>query len=309
MNVGRIVNKSAVGAAIFGLCMLSSVSTAQDANRQSNRNERQRNTQEKAESNDRANNRTAQLPKALRDLDLKDDQKQQLRQTMQQHNKKLQQTWQKFNQQHMEAVELEAAWAAAVRDTLNEEDQRKFDEKRDADQKENPSNASHREQAATESSSAIDSSKSEVEERDLRQARKSKQEQISKARRAQNSADERIVQTSGEKQADRHQNESNEHQNDEESVLIVTVLSPVRYIEHANQSAEQEHQCSEVCQKYSDQLTNVWKQVHELHAELVQIEADRIASMEKILTEEQLMQLKKNRTEPESEDRHQASTD
>lgn len=78
----------------------------------------------------RQGNRQAEMPTFLQQLDLTSEQEQGIRQALQQHDQKLRQTWRQFNTTHARAIQLEAAWVAAVRDTLSEEDQRKFDQQR-----------------------------------------------------------------------------------------------------------------------------------------------------------------------------------
>jgi hypothetical protein len=58
---------------------------------------------------------------------------------------------------------------------------------------------------------------------------------------------------------------------------------------------DQETAADKVHQKYRDQLRMMNHDIHGLHARLVSLEADKMAEMEKVLTKEQLAQLKMSR--------------
>ncbi|MCA9112567.1 MAG: hypothetical protein KDA52_21620, partial [Planctomycetaceae bacterium] len=116
-------------ATIALACLLTaSVAFAQQGNRESNPDNRQQSDQSQQQ---------VELPQFLRDLDLSNDQEQQIHEALTQHNQKLQETWKEFHNQHARAIEMEAAWASAVRDTLSDEDQQRFDQQRMQDQEMN----------------------------------------------------------------------------------------------------------------------------------------------------------------------------
>ncbi len=119
------------------------------------------------------------------------------------------------------------------------------------------------------------------------------------------STDEVETRTSGYRgTADNRQANSkmkNNQENAEGQLWVVTVTSPVVYLDGTQQSSTQKHQCSEACKEYSKEIRNTWKEVHKLHGELVQLEAQQYAAIEDILNEDQLEQLKSDRQQPERE--------
>lgn len=238
-----------------------------------------------------------QLPKALRNLDLTSEQKTKIRKAMLEHQKQFRETWKKFHAAHARAINLEATWYAAVRDTLSEDDQKSFDKQRMNDRKKmsvEKGLTSSEKQKKAETRRKQGTAK-RTEKAANRQDTKAKQKQTSQKVTAR-----KPVQSGKQRQ----KGKSDENV---EGFVIITMTSPVVYLDDVRQSASQKHQCSEVCRKYERELSTAWKQIHRLHKELVKIEAQKLEAIENQLTEEQLTQLRKNREKP-SKSQETAST-
>lgn len=241
--------------------------------------------------------KTQQLPKALRDLDLTSEQKTKIRKAMLNHQKKFRETWKQFHATHARAINLEAAWYAAIRDTLSEDDRKSFDKKRMNDRKK-----MRDEQGFT---SSEEKTKAERRRKDgtAQRNEKAADRQDTKAKQKQTS--QKVTARKPVQPGQQRQKEKTDE--NVKGFVIITMTSPVVYLDDVRQSASQKHQCSEVCRKYERKLSTVWKQIHRLHSELVKIEADKLHAIENQLTEEQLTQLRKNRENP-GESQETAST-
>lgn len=281
------------------VCLLAaSVSFAQQGER----------NRQRSGTNDPQGDRSTQqveLPQFLDKLDLTSEQQQSIRQALRQNNRKLRETWREFDEKHARAIELEAAWAAAVRDTLSEQDQRKFDQQRMQDRE----MSRHSQDHATQRSDAASSQRDQTRQR--RQSNPPPADNTRRQNRQQrqrDNAQRQQSQTDAESGAD---NPSQQHADagDEYGFVVFTITSPEFYTQGTNQSDEQKQQCSEACRQYMQELTSVWHDVRRLHGELVQIEADRIQAIEKELTEDQLAELKDQRQAPPAETAsHDSST-
>lgn len=222
-----------------------------------------------------------EIPQALQDLDLSSDQQQAIQQAMQQHNQKLKQVWKSFNQQHARAIELESAWLAAVRDTVPENEQRQFDQQRMQDQELNHNS----------SETPQDRARQKKNRRDAQQSER-------RSRPTNNRQDEQASNSQASEPTDGQGQSAQSGEMKSPGFVVITIASPERYAQGTKQSDEQKQQCSQACGEYKQELKNVWKQLHQLHAELVHIEADRVQSIEQHLTEEQLTELRENREQP-----------
>lgn len=235
-----------------------------------------------------------EIPQSLDQLDLSSEQESQIKEALQQQNQKLNETWKQFHKQHAQVINLEAAWTSSVRDSLSEEDQRKFDQQRMQDRETARYSA---EDASQQRGSAAD------RRRDARQRRRTDAAESAENRetdRRRQQRDERQQSRSDSQQAgDRSQQDRREQ--DEYSFVVITSFSPERFIQGTNQTSAQKQQCSEACRAYKEELRSAWQKLHQLHHELVQIEADRIQAVEQQLTEEQLTKLQEQRQKPQQE--------
>lgn len=257
----------------FGLTTLlciglfsASVALAQQGDQDSQRSDR----------GDQQQSNQIELPQFLQELDLSSDQESQIKQSLEQHNQKLRETWREFHTKHARVVELEAAWASAVRDSLSKDDQRKFDQKRMQDR-----------EMTQHSRSDSTSSRADEDRQADRQTDRERQRQDSEQTQAERAAAESSPKKS-----------QNAQDRGEFGILLITTVSPEYYAQGTKQSAQQRQQCSQACQEYKQELSSVLQDLHRLHFELVGIEADRIQAIEEQLTEEQLTQLKENRQQP-----------
>jgi hypothetical protein len=228
----------------------------------------------------------AQLPQAIQDLDLTDQQQQQIRQAAREHNQQLRQKWQEFHAKHMQAVDLEAAWVAAVRDTLSEEDKQKFDQARmqDEEMRRQPGAAGRSDRQNQQANRGDQAERPENQEGRADRDNARQNQDVASAEERQNRG-----------QAGQEQERAT---HGPDLVILSFTATPEKYLTGTKQSAEQQKECSEVCDKYKQKLTNLWTEMHQLHHELVKIEADRIQAIEKTLTEEQLTKLRGGRQEP-----------
>lgn len=293
-----------------GLCC-TALFGQQNQNR-SNENQSDRQGRQQAQS---------ELPKSLQGLDLTDSQKKSIKQAINQHDKKFTKTWRDFNAAHARTIELEAAWLAAVRDTLSTEDQENFDQQRqasrDSKSKAADANRSNRDRLENrrrnrngDASDRRDRSNDSSGQQD-RKNRRSNTEQNGSDRDRSSAGDEGNA-NSSQDSADNAISQSGDSPGqsaDSEGFLIVTVSSPVVFTRGARQSMAQKQQCSEACRQYERALSLAWHEVKQLHEELVQIEADRMSTIEQQLNEDQLKKLRERRQQPsDSESRRIART-
>lgn len=288
----------AVACCGSALLLTANTGWAQNAREQDRQNVDQ---PRKAQSVDRAeaqteDRRQGQLPKALEKLDLSEEQEQQIRQSMRQHNQKLRQTWQEFNAKHMQAVDMEAAWVAAVRDTLSDQDKQKFDQSRMQDQEMRSRHSG--DQAARDTQPG---ERAQRQQRTRDQLKEDAPQTGAANRDAERNRDIAADQKRSNRDQAGQQKQDQEKQGQRQPDFIVLsfTVTPEKYLTGTQQSPEQQKQCSEVCAKYQDKLSSLWSELHQLHHELVKIEAQRLESIEKTLDEEQLTQLRDGRSSPQ----------
>ncbi|WP_197454824.1 hypothetical protein Pla52nx_002080 [Stieleria varia] len=282
--------------ALSGIALTLSFTTAPDVSAQdTSRNQTQKNSRQQDRSDgssvqphghdDAKSKHQAQIPEMLQDLDLKDQQKEQIRTKMSEFNNRSRQALQKYNRKHLEAVELEAAWVAAVRNTLSEEDQQTFDRNRQTMSKKN----AMKEGRAKRSSDTKSASNRDSQDSKKQYAKKDKSQE-------QRSADSDALSQSRDSNSNRQSSDSQQSDSgNQEGFWVVTVTSPVIYMEGTNSTQEQKSECDKMCQQFSQRIEKAWSETHELHHKLVMIEAERLMAIEKILTDDQLKQLEQNR--------------
>lgn len=262
---------------VAALGMLAS--SASFAQNQANQDQTQGRDRAANQNQDRDADQSGQLPQALQKLDLTSEQKQKIRQTNQEISKKIQEAWREFHQAHMQAVSLEATWHAAVRDTLSEEDQKKFDEQR------------KQEQVRESRESRAQAGQRESNRAENRRNRRNREAQDS----AQPGQDRRTADRDAEESRRRSGFRPGDQSEDQEGLIVIMLTSPIAYTSGTQQTPEQKQKCSEACQEYAKELTTAWKKVHESHHELVKLEAQRLSEIESHLNEDQLQELKKSR--------------
>ena len=288
---------------------------AQDRDSQSDNQRSADQSQRQGEGSANQRGQNVQLPQSLKQLDLSQEQESEIKSTISEHNQKLMQTWEDFHRQHARAIELEAAWAVAVRDTLSPEDQSAFDRRRMEDRQ----NQAHRSDRQSDRSSQPQERRyDERQSSENQQGQQGQQDRDQSARRrsdsdrSQNASDaqasnqrdsnqrdsnQRTATRSGQRQA----GQSGDSGQPSQGLLIITFTSPEPYIGDAQQSSEQKQKCEEACQKFRQELTSVWQELHDLHLQLVQIESEKMKAVEEALTDEQMAQLRESRSQPSSE--------
>lgn len=270
----------------FVACSMLHSATGPSALAQNNsdrdRNSNQEKSQRQRDDRQQGDRQQVRIPQMLQELDLESDQEQEIRQTIQKHNRKLQQTWQNFHRAHMKAVNLEAAWTAAVRDTLSDSDKQKFDQERKR----------HHQKMQRESEDQADNRQASGKQDQQRSDRRdSRAQQVSSSRER----DQQTERQQTERPQKKRQQANQEQAEETQAFYVVTITSPLIYTADSRQSSQQKQQCSEACQKYTQQVRNAWQKATKLHNQLVQIEADKIQAIEEILTEDQLTELRDQR--------------
>lgn len=290
------------GCACLGLfCTSSTFAQQDDAQTPRLGDEQQQGTQRQGQRQRQGQTRQqqqAELPQFLQELDLSSEQETQIRQALQQHNQKLRQTWRQFHTTHAEAVNLEAAWAAAVRDSLSEDDQRRFDQQRMQEQE--TSQGSRR-----DATQRRDRASQRQDEADNRGNRRQNARDDSSEQRAENREQRQAANQPRGQETDRADDSP---QREAVGLIIVTTSSPERFLEGTNQTDQQKQQCDKACRDYKQKLSSVWSDLHQLHHELVKIEADRIEAIEEQLNEDQLAKLKESRQQPQDSQASEASS-
>ncbi|MBW3542345.1 MAG: hypothetical protein KY476_18925 [Planctomycetes bacterium] len=303
-------------AALTGLCCLLVVSTApaqnddetpnrtravqKEADRDRDRTERRR---ERADGETRTD-RSGQDEQLFEQLQLSEQQRQQIRQSIQEHNREIAQVWRRFHQVHMAAVNLEATWFAALEDTMSDEQKERFREARESETRERTGTDRDRNRGGADR----DADRSErSRDRDKRQrnrgdaddapaARDSRRDAATNRNERRQGADAATSGRKGERGASQQDGEQ------VRGVLIIgiTAVSPDRYTERADLSPQQKAQSEKLGAQYKRHLQTLWRQLHGLHLQMVKLEADKLQAIEKHLTEEQLAQLHKTRGQPDS---------
>lgn len=286
MNVYRILKHTSGSLIFLALVCLASPTIANSAEQETSTNQ-----EKKSDSAQEAPD--FQLPDALTSLDLSDEQEETLKKKLKQYDQQMQETWNKFHVKHMRAVQLEAAWAAAVRDTLSEEDQLKFDQKR----------KEHHMQMMKKMKNKMGESKAEptTAQSDNQKDQRPDEEAKERPNRRERRRDRQIQQTSAEEPAEKTEDQSQAEDAEPAQLFVITITSPLRYLVGMRQNEKQNMQCTKVCRQYAKEIHTLWQEVDQLHDKLVQIEANRITAIEEVLTAEQLQQLQQDRSEPSRE--------
>jgi hypothetical protein len=240
-----------------------------------------------------------EIPAALKKLDLKDDQKQEIKQILRKKREKLEQTWNDFHAAHMRAVELEATWVAAVRDALDEEKQQQFTQRHEE----------RRQRAAEETQRARPEDLDDTENGESSRARDDNSERSSAPNDGQRRSND--SQANRGSQSGRGPRSDNSTANSESSspdivIFGVSLVSPEGSLDQQSTSQSQRQQCSEKCRKYQQALRQSWRDADRAHARMVDIEAEALASIENVLTDDQLEKLRESREEPQTSGEGQA---
>lgn len=216
-----------------------------------------------------------ELPQALKDLNLTDEQKQRIQQVVRQSNRQIAQTWQQFHQLHMQAVNLEAAMLATIEQSLSESQREEFRKSRSQQLESQPFAQRESQQGQQRQQAQQEQSQQQREQI----AQRERQEDRQRPQRRESAFRPGSLQS---------QEDAPEH-----GILIlgISVKSPREQFRQMGLSEEQQKKCGEACEKYTGTLRSTWKKLHALHLRMVDLEADKVAGIQEILTEEQLQKL------------------
>ena len=200
------------------------------------------------------------IPNALEKLNLSSQQKDKIEGIMRDYDSKLQSAWEEFSDRYQDAIGLEASMLAAMEDSLNDRQKERVHE--------------HRGKAA----------KGEANDND----RNSSANDPTQNKNA--TAPKTAANTNPNNANPKNANQGNTNQNnqragnpaEEEIIVIGITLSP-----------EQQEAADKLHRQYFDRLRSIGQDLGRLHARLVALETEKIVNIEKVLTKDQLAQLRK----------------
>lgn len=251
--------------------------------------------QQESRPNEQDNQQTMQnrwVEQLSQTVNLSDEQMQEIRQTVQQHNQKIRSAYQQFGQAHLKAVGLEAQLYSAIEDNMDPRQQSQF---RQNQERGGNSNAMNDRSASADDAMSDEEKKTrETQYRDDRPAddrdeasESSGNEQAERTQRDRDGGDESRTPVNG-----------NADDDTAEVYVTTMILVPAK---HAYTSSgldeEQKGQCEMACQKFKTKLTQAWSEVQQHHQKLVKMEAAKIQAVEEVLTEEQLQTLRNSQSE------------
>lgn len=225
-------------------------------------------------------------------VNLSDEQKSEIRQTVQQHNQKIRSAYQQFGQAHLKAIGLEAQLYSAIEDNMDPRQQSQFRQNQERGGNSNAMN--DRSANADDTMSAEEKRTRETQYRDDRPAE-------DRDEASESSSNEQAEWTQSDRgRGDESRTPANGNTDDDTAEMYVTtmILVPAK---HAYTSTgldeEQRGQCEMACQKFKTKLTQAWSEVQQHHQKLVKLEAAKIQAVEDVLDEEQLQTLRNSQSE------------
>ncbi len=239
----------------------------------------------------------AELPESLNQLDLTEQQKQELLAIYRDSDQKSQQIWDRVQDLHRQAISMEAAAIAAARleghDHSAHEKQAAQPANVDPDRKADPAETGKSPGAAIEEGVPTQKTAAASSPKEKRRADKDRDEDSADARKA-NRREERSAHQSDRSEKD----QTAGWQAVDGDLNIVAIRLSIaqpdgRVREHLlTQPGQNEDPGSdETFHTHQGQLTQVWKDIHEGHEQLVELEASTIVNVEAQLTEAQLKKL------------------
>lgn len=251
----------------------------QDSQERQQNQKREQNQQQQEQNQQEQSQVQIELPPALEKLDLTEDQKKQIVQKVLESNRQIAQTWRQFHELHMQAVNLEAAMLATIEQNLSESQREQFRKSRTQrgeaqpfaqQQKSDPSQQSTQEQQTREQVAQRE------QQRDQQQPQRRESAYRPGSLQAQEDAPEHGI-----------------------LILGISVQSPREQFQKMGLSEEEQKKCGEACQPYTNTLRTTWKKLHALHLRMVDLEADKVAGIQEVLTEEQLQKLRQSDSDSE----------
>ena len=245
-------------------------------------------------------NQRTELPELFKQIDLNEQQQQQLLTIYRDSDQKSQKVWDRVQDLHLQAISMEAAAIAAAR--LEGHDHNAHESKTgqpgeaNSTPKANPGNAGTRTGASADPTSVkkiaapADDAKENVEQE---KAQKDSDENNASARKA-NRREKRATEKSHASAKDSAATTTLDDENLNVVAIRVGIAQPdgrVREYLLTPQNSQTSTDSDPAFNTHTSQLTQVWKDIHDGHEELVEIEADTIVKVEAQLTEAQLLKL------------------
>jgi len=244
-----------------------------------------------------------EIPEMLKALNLTDQQKQQIKQICGQHEQELTQLEQQFQKLHNKCVMLEAAWTTALESQMDDTQKQKFRQSREKAKQEmmrqgGRSEVYFRGEPGEESGTRQGTQGTQPAAREQGDQARSDQpqqrdQQRDQAQRDQTQRDQAQRSAQPGAQGGRFQQGTQPTAQESERILIITVASPQQHYTAAGLSDDQQRKCDQMCEAFHEEIGNTWRQLRNVHQEMVAIEVEKMSAVEKILTDEQRQQLKR----------------
>ncbi|GAA4467899.1 hypothetical protein [Novipirellula rosea] len=219
-------------------------------------------------------------------VDLTSDQKDKIREQLNANGQKVASTWSKFAEANAKAIALEATMYAAIEDGMSDQQKQQFRENR------------KNKQQTKKSQNKQDSGKTAKQKKNGQSDNSGRR---SDNRQASASSDP----SNKEKSGSSGQNSTSDRQanQDDSAYVYVTEMIIVPAQELASDvqmDAQQRQQCEQACQQFHSRLHQAYSDIQRYHDQLVQLEAEKMLAVEKVLNEEQLQKLKEERSSGQS---------
>jgi len=242
------------------------------------------------------------LPECLTQLDLNDQQKQELLTIYRESDLKSQQIWDRVQDLHRQAISMEAAVIAAERleghDHSAHDDQAALPAGTDTESRTNPAKTEKKTVAVIEADELEEKTAASSSPKENAEKRKAAriEERADAGERKANRRDDRSGQESAH--ADSEKDEATGWQALDGDLNIVAIRVGVAQpdgrireylLTQPNQNDDPGSNPS--FRTHQSQLTQVWKDIHDGHEQLVELEASTIVKVEAQLTEVQLKKL------------------
>jgi len=249
----------------------------------------------------------AELPASLNQLDLSEQQKQELLAIYRDSDQKSQQIWDRVQDLHRQAISMEAAAIAAARleghDHSAHENQEAQPANTDQDRKADPADTGKGAGAAIEADEPAEktaAASSPKENAEKRRAGKNRDEDGTNARKA-NRREQRSAHESNGSSKDQTAGWQGADGDLNIVAIRVGVAQPdgrVREYLLTQPGQNKDSGSDQTFHTHQGQLTQVWKDIHEGHEQLVELEASTIVKVEGQLTAAQLEKLDSTQTQP-----------
>ncbi len=235
--------------------------------------------------------RTEQLPEFLTQLNLTQQQEQEIRNVLREHDQRAESLWNEFQALHWQAVELEAGLSATHK--LSGHDHEAHHARSSAVRQDQVvDNRPQADNGTTTGEPTVERNATVAGQESRPQTAADRFEQEKRAR------DQRPFGTDSNRRSTTAQANPDQPQGELNIVsLRIGVVQPngsVRefQLRGSNDSSHDEAGACKVCMAHQRELGELWKRIHQVHNELVQVESDRIVAVEGRLTSEQIDRLR-----------------